>query len=406
MKRNKDDKEDTQLLKRLTSLKKEFIVRYGVSDKEIIYAEAPARVNIIGEHIDYNGGLVFPAAINLFLTIALRKRSDGKIVYESIQPDLKRYEFSVNGKFEFNSKNEYANYLNGMLKYFTEQGLTVDSGFEILIASEIPSGSSISSSAALEMCFGKIIASAFHFDIDGITLAKIGKRTENEFIGLQSGIMDQFIIAMGKKDSAILLDTASLSYEYIPLNIEPYRIIVMNSNKPRKLSESKYNERKNECDVALAFLKQKTDIRFLCSLTPSSYKPFEKDVSCYLGETVARRVRHCVSEMERVRASAAALQKNDIAALGRLLKESHLSLKNDYEVTGRELDSLFFAAIEQEGCLGARMTGAGFSGCAIALVHKDGFERFAENVGKKYKEETGLTAGFFACTASSGARVL
>ena len=393
-------------MQRLDTLKKEFVVRYGSSDKALFFAEAPARINIIGEHIDYNGGPVFPAAIDLYLTIALRKRDDDVIVYETMQPGLKRYEFSVSKQFEFCAKNEYANYLNGMLTYMQEAGLRINSGFEILITSGIPSGSSISSSAALEMCFGTVICAAFGFDIDGIALSKIGKRTENEFIGLQSGIMDQFIIAMGKKDHAVLLDTASLRYEYVPLQVEPYRIIVMNSNKPRKLSESKYNERKSECEKALSFLKQKTRIGFLCDLSPADYKNLEPGLTAALGGIIAKRVRHCVSEAERVRLSAEALRKNDLVSLGNLLKESHLSLKNDYEVTGKELDCLYFAAVEQEGCLGARMTGAGFSGCAIAIVHKDRFARFAENVGTRYKKETGLDAGFFACTASDGARIL
>ncbi|MEL3912709.1 galactokinase [Treponema pedis] len=389
----------------LKKLKEEFILQYGKSENEIIIAAAPARINIIGEHIDYNGGLVFPAAINLFLFIALRKRSDRKIIYKT-KREKKLFEFFIDDNFKFESKNSFANYLNGMLKFLKEEGLNITCGFEVLISSDIPAGSGLSSSAALESGFGTAVCSIFNFKIDGITLAKIGKRVENDFLGLKSGMMDQFAITMGKENNAILLNTSSLEYKYIPLNIEPYKIAVMNSNKPRKLTESKYNERKAECEKALAYLQQNKQIKFLCELNFKDYKKAEPQLKNNCSDAIAKRVRHCVTESERVAKAVEALKQNDLKLCGKLLCESHISLKEDYEVTGKELDSLFFAAIKQEGCLGARMTGAGFSGCAIAIVHKDCFTQFAQSVGKIYKAETGLTASFFPCSIANGAAVL
>jgi len=387
------------------NLKKEFILQYGNSKNEIKIAAAPARVNIIGEHIDYNGGLVFPAAINLFLLVAIRKRSDKKIMYKS-SGKKEIFEFSISENCTYSAKNGFANYLNGMIIYLREQGLHINCGFEVLISSDIPAGSGLSSSAALEVGFGTAVCSLFNFEIDGITLAKTGMRVENEFLNLKSGIMDQFAIAMGKENKAVLLNTSSLHYEYVPLNISPYKIVVMNSNRPRKLTDSKYNERKAECDAALAFLKQKQHINFLCDLNIKDYASLETDIKKNCGEIIAKRVKHCITESTRVTKAVEALKQNNLTLLGTLLCESHISLKEDYEVTGKELDSLYFAAIKQEGCIGARMTGAGFSGCAIAIVHGASCKNFAESVGTIYKSETGLTASFFTCNIANGASII
>lgn len=389
----------------LHKLKNEFILQYGNSKNEILIAAAPARINIIGEHIDYNGGKVLPAAVNLFLFAVLRKRTDTKIFYKS-KGKNESFEFDINEHFKFDSKNNFANYLNGMLKYLKEAGLHINCGFEVFITSSIPEGSGLSSSAAVEAAFGTGVCALFDFYTDKIDLAKIGKRVENEFFGLSSGIMDQFSIIMGEKNHAILLNTSSLDYEYVPIDIEPYKIVIMNSNKPRKLTESKYNERKEECDNALAFLKQLREIYSLCELTFGEYKKIELQLKNSCGETIVKRVRHCVTENERVAKTAAALKKNNLYECGKLLCESHISLKDDYAVTGKELDSLFFAAVNQKGCIGARMTGAGFSGCAIALVHKNYIEQFSYTVGKIYKTETGLTASFFPCSIEDGVRMI
>ncbi len=389
----------------LETLKSEFILRYGKADNKISLTLAPARVNIIGEHIDYNGGLVFPAAINLYLAIALRKRSDKKIIYQTTAQN-KTYEFSVDGNFQFKKENDFANYLNGVLKYLMEKKLNLNCGFELLISSNIPEGSGLSSSAALELCLAQALCSNFGLQIEKIELAKLGMRVENEFLNLHSGIMDQAIIALGQKDKAILLDTANLKYEYIPLKTEPFVIAVMNSNKPRKLTESKYNERKAECDKALKFFKDRMELNFLCNLSVEDYEAFKPELTEKFGEAVCKRVIHCITEMERVKLSVEALKNNDIEKLGKLLYQSHLSLKEDYEVTGKELDSLVFNAVKHPSCVGARMTGAGFSGCAIALVHKDGFKDFADFVGKNYQEETDLQASFFPCLATDGVKTL
>lgn len=390
------------------NLQNEFIALYGSSKNEIEFSLAPARVNIIGEHIDYNGGLVFPAAIDLSMLIALRKRQDKKILYSSFgKKDV--FEFSIEDNFIFQEQNSFANYLNGMIKYLQEDGLALSSGFEVLIASDIPAGSGLSSSAALEVGFGVALCSSFNFKIENVQLAKIGKRVENEFLGLKSGIMDQFAIAMGKKNEAVLLNTSTLEYEYVPFNIEPYKLVVMNSNRPRKLTDSKYNERKAECEKGLSFLQKSSlnkKIDYLCDLTLDDYVSIEDELKANCGDTVAKRVKHCFMESSRVEKAVVALRKNDLVCLGHLLNESHISLKYDYEVTGKELDALYTASINEDGCLGARMTGAGFSGCAIAIVHKDACDRFAKNVGRAYTASTGLNASFFACYIADGVHTI
>ncbi|PIE98546.1 MAG: galactokinase [Treponema sp.] len=386
-------------------LEKVFFERFGKSEQNIVFAVSPARVNLIGEHIDYNGGMVFPTAINIYMYILLRPRKDEKIIYDALLFD-KQYEFSVNDKFVFNSKNSYANYLNGMLKFLKEAGLKLNTGFEVLIFSKIPQASGVSSSAALEIGFGVAVSEAFNFKIDGITLAKIGQKVENEFLNLKSGIMDQFIIAMSKADTAMLLNTANLEHEYIPFSFSDYKLIVMNSCKPRELVASKYNERKTECEQGLSTLQKKIKINHLCDLEIKDYKKYENYIISECGEIIHKRITHCITENNRVKMSVKALKENDLKTFCELMKQSHLSLKDNYEVTGLELDTLYFAALKQTGCLGARMTGAGFGGCAIAIVQADSYKQFCKNVNEEYKNKTGLSAGFYDCMPSDGARVI
>ncbi len=382
-----------------------FLSEFGTSRNEISFTLAPARVNIIGEHIDYNGGLVLPAAIDLNLIIVFRKRSDKKIIYKTLDTGDK-YEFSIDDEFLFGQDNGFSNYLNGVLKYLIEYGLDLNFGFEVLISSNIPMGSGLSSSAALEICFIQSICSNLNFEMDKMDMALLGMRVENEFLNLHSGIMDQAVISLAKKDTALLLNTDNLQYEYIQLKTTPYVIAVMNTNKSRKLTESKYNERKQESDLALDFFKQHIEVNYLCDIKLDTYEEFKSKLISDLGEVISRRVFHCITEMDRVRLSVNALANNELKNLGNLLYQSHLSLKNNYEVTGKELDSLVFNAMDHSSCIGARMTGAGFSGCAIALVDRDGFDDFANFVGERYNIETGLRASFFPCSACDGVTVI
>ena len=377
----------------------EFLKTYGKNDNEIRVYASPARINIIGEHIDYNGGKVFPAAIDRYLYVAIRKRADSKIIYNDVRfPGT--YEFDVNDNFTFDKKNDYANYLNGILSQIKAQGYRLDSGFEILMVSNVPAGGGISSSSALECGFAYAVIDTFGLKIDRVEIAKLGQMSEHNFMGVNCGIMDQFIIATGKKNTAEMLDCATLEYEYAPLELGDYRFVVMNTNKVRKLSDSKYNERRSQCEEALKILQDNgVDIKALCELTPAKWGEVKHFVS---DEIIQKRAKHCVYENQRVLDAVLALKAGDLKKLGSLLNESHASLKNDYEVTGLELDTLAETSQKQPGCLGSRMTGAGFGGCAIALVHKDNVDGFIENVQKEYTARVGYSAGFFVCSSGDG----
>ena len=377
----------------------EFLKTYGKNDNEIRVYASPARINIIGEHIDYNGGKVFPAAIDRYLYVAIRKRADSKIIYNDVRfPGT--YEFDINDNFTFDKKNDYANYLNGILSQIKAQGYRLDSGFEILMVSNVPAGGGISSSSALECGFAYAVIDTFGLKIDRVEIAKLGQMSEHNFMGVNCGIMDQFIIATGKKNTAEMLDCATLEYEYAPLELGDYRFVVMNTNKVRKLSDSKYNERRSQCEEALKILQDNgVDIKALCELTPAKWEDVKHFVS---DEIIQKRAKHCVYENQRVLDAVLALKAGDLKKLGSLLNESHASLKNDYEVTGLELDTLAETSQKQPGCLGSRMTGAGFGGCAIALVHKDNVDGFIENVQKEYTARVGYSAGFFVCSSGDG----
>ena len=377
----------------------EFLKTYGKTDNEIRVYASPARINIIGEHIDYNGGKVFPAAIDRYLYVAIRKRADSKIIYNDVRfPGT--YEFDINDNFTFDKKNDYANYLNGILSQIKAQGYRLDSGFEILMVSNVPAGGGISSSSALECGFAYAVIDTFGLKIDRVEIAKLGQMSEHNFMGVNCGIMDQFIIATGKKNTAEMLDCATLEYEYAPLELGDYRFVVMNTNKVRKLSDSKYNERRSQCEEALKILQDNgVDIKALCELTPAKWEEVKHFVS---DEIIQKRAKHCVYENQRVLDAVLALKAGDLKKLGSLLNESHASLKNDYEVTGLELDTLAETSQKQPGCLGSRMTGAGFGGCAIALVHKDNVDGFIENVQKEYTSRVGYSAGFFVCSSGDG----
>ena len=380
-------------------LPKDFVKIYGGTEDSVSVFSSPARINIIGEHIDYNGGMVFPAAINRYLYVAIRKRNDTKIIYNDARfPGT--FEFDVNDNFSYKKENDYANYLNGILSQLKEKGFSFPCGFEILMASNVPAGGGISSSSALECGFAYAVSETFGFGIDRIEIAKLGQMSEHNFMNVNCGIMDQFIIAMGKKNTAVMLNCDTLEYQYAPLELGDYRFVVMNTNKQRKLADSKYNERRSQCEEALKILQDSgLKITALCQLTPDEW---EKSKDAIKDEILLKRARHCIYENQRVKDAVKVLEEKNLSALGKLLNASHKSLKEDYEVTGIELDTLAEESQKQKGCLGARMTGAGFGGCAIALVHKDSIDTFIENVQKAYSEKIGYAAGFFACESGDG----
>ena len=381
-------------------LRQEFFQVYGEGRAPRIFA-SPARINIIGEHIDYNGGKVFPAAIDRYLYCAIRLRSDTKILYQDLFFDGS-YTFDIKDDFKFDPANDYANFLNGILSCMKKRGCTLPCGFEVLIASNVPSAGGISSSSALECGFAWAVNQSFELGLSRKDIALMGQQSEHEFMNVNCGIMDQYIIATAKKDTAELLDCANITHEYVPLLLGDYRFIVMNTKKQRRLADSKYNERRSQCEEGLALLKAAGhEIPDLCSITPDQ---FEQWGSCITDPIIYKRVRHCVTEMDRVIRSVEALKAGRLLELGQLLYESHKSLKEDYEVSGIELDTLVEAASKQEGCIGARMTGAGFGGCAIALVHKNKTEAFIKNVQAIYTQKIGYAGAFFTCGAGEGVK--
>jgi len=379
-------------------LKENFEKMYGAGGDIRMFA-SPARINIIGEHIDYNGGKVFPAAIDKYLYCAIRKRDDSKITYNDLFfPG--EFHFDVNDDFKFAKENDYANFLNGILSCMKKQGYKLSCGFDVLIASNVPSAGGISSSSALECGFAWAVSETLGLNISRKDIALMGQQSEHEFMNVNCGIMDQYIIATGKKDTAELLDCAKIEHEYVPLNLGDYRFVVMNTKKQRKLADSKYNERRAQCEEGLSILqKNGVNVPDLCSI---SVEEFNKVGSCIKDEVIYKRVRHCVTENDRVLKAVAALKADNLQELGKLLYASHDSLRDDYEVTGIELDTLKDVASKQPGCIGARMTGAGFGGCAIALVHKDNVEAFMNNVQEEYTKVVGYNGGFFACSSGNG----
>lgn len=364
---------------------------------------SPGRINLIGEHTDYNGGHVFPAAITLGTYGAARKRDDRTLrFYSGNFEDLGVIDVSLD-ELVYKKEDNWANYAKGVLKFLQEAGHVIDKGMDIYIFGNIPNGSGLSSSASLELLIGLIAEELFDLKLDRLDLVKIGKQTENHFIGVNSGIMDQFAIGMGADKQAIYLDTNTLEYELVPLDLGDNVIIIMNTNKRRELADSKYNERRAECEKAVEELNAVLDIETLGQLDAQDF-----DEYAYLikDENRLKRARHAVLENQRTLQAKAALLAGELEKFGRLVNASHVSLEHDYEVTGLELDTLAHTAWEQEGVLGARMTGAGFGGCGIAIVAKDKVDNFIEQVGQKYSQVVGYTPSFYIAEIAAGSRVL
>ena len=378
-------------------LLKEYETTFGEKGKDVFFS--PGRINVIGEHTDYNGGHVFPAAISLGVYGVYGPREDKKVCLFSGNVDGDIVEFDIDDTTVEKDDRFWANYFKGMITYLREKYDNIDHGFNLYIKANLPSGSGLSSSAAIEMLMGIILKDEFNLDVDRIALAKMGQRTENEFVGLNSGIMDQFACIMGKKDSAIFLDCNTLDYEYKPLALGDYEIIIMATNKPHTLADSAYNDRVRECHDAVKKLQAKLDIKTLGELDNDTFDEYAYLIN---NETEIKRARHAVSENQRTLRATNAMQDGDLEKLGRLIDASHVSLHYDYEVTGQELDTLAEASWAQPGVLGARMIGGGFGGSAIAIVKKDQAEAFKKNVGKIYRDKVGYDASFYDAEVVDG----
>lgn len=365
---------------------------------------SPGRVNLIGEHTDYNGGFVFPCALDFGTYAIVRQREDKNFrMYSENFEDLGIIEFNLDN-LVYDKKDDWANYPKGVIKTFLDKGFKIPNGFDVLFFGNIPNGAGLSSSASIEVLTAVILKSLFNLDIDMVEMVKYCQIAENKFIGVNSGIMDQFAVGMGKKDNAILLDCNTLNFTYVPVKLKDMSIVIANTNKKRGLADSKYNERRSSCEEAVAVLnKNGVNIKYLGELTVEEFnkvKHFIKD------EEQLKRATHAVTENERAKVAVEFLKKDDIKTFGELMNKSHISLKDDYEVTGLELDSLVEAAWEEVGTVGARMTGAGFGGCTVSIVKNSEVDNFIKNVGKKYKEKTGLEASFYIANIGDGARKL
>ena len=360
---------------------------------------APGRVNLIGEHTDYNGGHVFPCALTIGTYAVARKRDDDKLRFYSMNfEDIGIIETSVEN-LKNEDKDNWANYSKGVIWALQNEGFKISSGFDVAICGTIPNGSGLSSSASLEVLTCFICQDLYDIDIDMIKNALIGQKAENDFIGVNCGIMDQFAIAMGKKDSAIFLDTSDLSFEYAPVVLKDSNIVILNTNKKRGLGDSKYNERRAECEKALEMLKTVTDINSLGDLTVEKFDELKSVIG---DEILIKRAKHAVSENERTVKAVEALNANDLKTFGELMIKSHESLRDDYEVTGIELDTIVSEALKQEGVIGARMTGAGFGGCGVAIVKSVNTDEFIKNVGDAYKNIIGYDASFYVVNIGDG----
>ena len=374
----------------------------GDGQAELFFS--PGRVNLIGEHTDYNGGHVFPCALTIGTYGAVRKRADRKLRLYSMN-------FSGTGIWETSldeltpcPEDRWTNYPKGVLWALQEKGYEVPFGFDLLVYGNIPNGSGLSSSASLEVLIGTIAKKFYGLDMLTMEeIAKIGQYSENHYNGVNCGIMDQFAVAMGKKNHAIYLDTATLEYEYAPLELGDARIVIACSNKKRGLADSAYNTRRSECETALQELQQVVKVDTLGDLSEEEFEQYKDAIK---DPVRVRRARHAVYENQRTRKAAEALKKGDLAEFGRLMNESHVSLRDDYEVTGIELDTLAETAWEQPGVIGSRMTGAGFGGCTVSIVKNDAIDAFIENVGRKYESVIGYAADFFVVEAGDGARRL
>ena len=362
---------------------------------------SPGRVNLIGEHTDYNGGFVFPCALD-FGTYAVVKKREDKIfrMYSKNFENLGIIEFNLDN-LVYEKKDDWANYPKGVVKTFLDRNYKIDTGFDVLFFGNIPNGAGLSSSASIEVLTAIILKDLFKLDVNMIEMVKICQATENNFIGVNCGIMDQFAVGMGKKDNAILLDCNTLKYEYVPVKLKNMSIVIANTNKKRGLADSKYNARRADCQAAVKTLnKNGVNIKYLGELTVAE---FEEVKHLLTDEDQLKRATHAVTENERAKVAVEFLKKDDIAEFGKLMNKSHISLRDDYEVTGLELDSLVEAAWEEKGTVGSRMTGAGFGGCTVSIVENDYVDSFIKNVGKKYKEKTDLEASFYIANIGNGA---
>lgn len=362
---------------------------------------APGRINLIGEHTDYNGGHVFPASLSYGTYAYARKRDDRQIrLYSMNFPDSGIISVQLDD-LAYKKADDWANFPKGMVLAIQKAGHIIETGFDVLYEGNIPNGAGLSSSASIEMATGVMLENMFRLKLSRMDMIRMGQQVENDYMGIKSGIMDQFAIGMGKKDKAILIDCQTLDYHYATLDLRNHAIIIMNTNKQRTLEASGYNERRRQCEAAVRDLQQTLPIQFLGDLTPEQFDAHQSLIQHPINRM---RAKHAVDENARTINAHALLEQGDLNGFGELMNASHHSLKHLYDVTGPELDTLVEVAGNQTGVIGVRMTGAGFGGCAIAIVEKNHTETFQYEVGKAYKKAIGYDATFYTASIEAGAK--
>ena len=385
----------------LQALLQRFDDTFGGGTADIRVFHAPGRVNLIGEHTDYNGGYVFPAALTFGTTLLIRRNALGVMRLASVNFPKKRGEFALD-TLAYSPEDDWMNYPKGMAFHLMQHGFKITGGYDLLFEGRIPNGAGLSSSASIEVVAGFGLLSMEGLPVDTVKLALIAQEAENRFVGVNCGIMDQFAVANGKREHALLLMCDTLEHRHVPFRGGEYKIVIGNTNKRRGLVESAYNTRRSQCEQAVTYLQARyPDIRLLGELNAEQYNAAETLIPY---ETIRKRARHVIEENDRVLHSIDVLSNNDLVAFGELMVASHRSLQHLYEVTGHELDAMVDAALAQKGVLGSRMTGAGFGGCTVSLVHEQKLDDFKRNVGQQYKEQTGLAADFYVCDIGDGVK--
>ncbi len=384
----------------MSPLHQPFIDRFDESESPVRVFYAPGRVNLIGDHTDYCGGLVFPCAIDSGTTMLIRKRQDDKVKLASMNFEL----MAALAPDELNQKygDNWINYVLGVIDQFRQRGIET-TGFECLFSGNIPNGGGLSSSASLEIVTAFALNQLFDANFSDIELVKMALAAENDFVGVNCGIMDQYAIAMAKKEHAMMLDCNTLDCEQVPLKLDGYQIVIVNSNQRRDLVDSKYNERFEECQQATRDMQKQLDIKQLAEVTPEQ---LDANLHNFSSEKVAKRAKHVISEHNRVRQAVTALTNNELEAFGQLMNESHQSMSQHFQASTDIIDKLIEISLASDGVIGARMTGGGFGGCTVYLVAESQVENFIDSVGKRYKEVCGLTADFYPIQSDNGMREL
>lgn len=382
----------------ISALKKSFLKVYG-NEAEAVYF-SPGRVNLIGEHTDYNGGFVFPCALSFGTYLLLRRNNKKEVNFRSLnQKDI--VTIGLDKLTERLDSKSWVNYPLGVFAQYVKRGIKFETGYDILIWGNVPNGAGLSSSAALEVVTAYALDDQLKTGFNRTQLAQIGQKAEHEFALVNCGIMDQFASAQGKKDHAIFLNCDTLDFDLVPVKLNGIKVVISNTHSPHKLDSGAYNQRVAECQKAVEQISKVKPIKYLAELTEDDFKKVESAIT---DETAHKRARHVVGEVQRTTDAVAALKSGDIEKFGKLMNASHVSLRDDYEVTGPQLDAMAEAAWKIPGVIGSRMTGGGFGGCTVSLVRDEAIDEFIEKVGKEYKEKTGIEPEFYVAEISDGAK--